>query len=187
MAEVWASCGTDARVLLWRAGRPTPLQECALPAPACCVAFAADGQLLAAGMCDGSLALLKAAPLPADGGGGGGNGGGGGGNDAGGGGGGGGGGRRRGVVGVHSVARDGRVKAIEDVKFAPGSGLYAGGLLACGGHERTIDVYELVTDGRSGEHRLTLQLRSRCKGHSSTVSVAIGSSAAIGSSVAIVA
>ena len=28
MPEVWASCGTDARVLLWRAGQPTPLQEC---------------------------------------------------------------------------------------------------------------------------------------------------------------
>ena len=26
--QVWASCGTDARVLLWRAGQPTPLQEC---------------------------------------------------------------------------------------------------------------------------------------------------------------
>ena len=104
-------------------------------------------------MRDGSLALLKAAPLP----------------EGGNGGGGGGGGGRRGVVGVHSVVRDGRVKALEDVKFAPGSGLYAGGLLACGGHERTIDVYEVVTDGRSGEHRLSLQLRSRCKGHSSTV------------------
>ena len=90
------------------------------------------------------------------------------------------------MVGVHSVARDGRTKALEDVKFAPGSGLYAGGLLACGGHERTIDVYEVMTDGRSGEHRLTLQLRSRCKGHSSSVSIAIVSSMAVVSSMVIV-
>ena len=57
-----------------------------------------------------------------------------------------------------------QTKALEDVKFAPGSGLYAGGLVACGGHERSIDVYEVVPDGSSGEHRVTLQLRSRCKG-----------------------
>ena len=85
------------------------------------------------------------------------------------------------------MARDGRVKALEDVKFAPGSGQYAGGLLACGGHERTIDVYEVLVDGKSGEHRLSLQLRSRCKGHSSSVSMAIVSGMVIVSGMAIVA
>ena len=156
-ADVWATCGADRQLLLWRAADTVPLQACRLPAAARCVDYSSDAQLIAAGLDDGSLALLRPAPVPAA-------------DEPAPVGGGAGGGALGSATMRSSVATAVRnnQRPIEDVKFAPRAGL-RGGMLACAGHDRVIDIYEIVVDWSSGELRLSLALRSRCKGHTATV------------------
>jgi len=143
VAGVWASAGADRQLLLWQRGpRRTPIQRASLPAGASCLAFSPDGSLLAAGLFSGAITLLRPAsldyPTPAAGAGG------------------------KAVVATpqHDRARG----QLCDIKFAPGSGAH-GGHLACGGHDRVVDVYELVPAALG----LSLRQVACCRGHTGTV------------------
>ena len=145
--NAYASVGADAQLLLWRAGAPLPTLRCALPAGGRCVTYASDASLVAAGLDDGSVVLLR---VPSGGG-------------AGGGGGAGRGGSESLVLGSKGGGR-----ALEDIKFAPGTTAAAGGLLACAGHERIIEVHRVIADARA-PGGVRLSPLAACRGHSGTV------------------
>ena len=127
-------------------GRAPPTLRCALPAGGRCVAYASDASLVAAGLDDGSVVLLR---VPSGGGGGGGGGG-------------------RGGSESLVLGSKGGGRALEDIKFAPGTTAAAGGLLACAGHERIIEVHRVIADARApGGVRLSPV--AACRGHSGTV------------------
>lgn len=148
--DVWASAGADRQLLLWQHGpRRTPVQRATLPAPATCLSYAPDGSLIAAGLASGSIALLKPAPLD----------------------------WAAGVDGRPVVATPEHAGRGElcDIKFAPGSGA-GGGLLACGGHDRVIDVYRIVPSSDAALARgqptaagVRLEQVACCRGHTGTV------------------
>ena len=118
-----------------------------LPAGGRCVAYASDASLVAAGLDDGSVVLLR---VPSGGG-------------AGGGGGAGRGGSESLVLGSKGGGR-----ALEDIKFAPGTTAASGGLLACAGHERIIEVHRVIADARApGGVRLSPV--AACRGTRGTV------------------
>ena len=143
---VWASCGADRQLLVCSASATMPMQRLLLPSPAHCVAYSADGALLATGHDDGAIVVLR----------------------AGGGGGGGG--------GPLPAQASGGSGAVEVISFAPSSSA-AGGLVACGCHDRMVRVLELRQEARPGSAggfatgaapRLQLVPRFVCSGHTAT-------------------
>ena len=160
---VWASCGADRQLLIWRESERLPLSKMLLAKPASCLAYASDGALLAAGHDDGTITVLRPMVEP------------------------------DGQAGTGGAARTPRAAApqappthatgsstaIAVLAFAPSSG-GRGGLLACGGHDRTIRIVELhpetsvaaasgAAGSGAGVPRLRLTPRCCCSGHTATV------------------
>lgn len=147
----FASCGADQQLLLWRVPDRIPVHRVALVKQARCVAYAADGNLVAVGFEDGMISVARpseAQPLPALGGQ-----------------------RRSPPIPAQSTGCN---AAIEVISFAPDSGPH-GGLLAIGSHDRTVRVLELVSEPTAGAarsqgaSRLKLVPRCSCSGHTGTV------------------
>ena len=57
--DAWASCGADSQLLLWRATERMPIQRALLSKPATCVTYSSDGGLVAVGLEDGSLSVVR--------------------------------------------------------------------------------------------------------------------------------
>jgi WD40 repeat protein len=141
-SDSWASCGADQQLLLWRTTERLPRQRMLLAKPANCVAYAADGCLIATGFGDGTLSVLRPAASG------------------------------RGCRSAPTAAQPtGGSGAVEVLAFAPDSGAH-GGMLAVGSHDRMVRVLELVSEGHSGSgasSRLKLVPRCCCSGHTATV------------------
>lgn len=141
--DVWASCGADRQLLCWRTSMRLPTVRVTLANPACCVAYAADGKLLATGHEDGTVSVLRATDAQS---------------------------RTGGTRGRAASApappafSTGGPGAIEVLAFAPRSGAH-GGMLACGSHDRMVRVFELVPQNGA----LRLVPRCTCSGHTATV------------------
>ena len=83
-----------------------------------------------------------------------------------GGGAGGGGGAGRGGSESLVLGSKGGGRALEDIKFSPGTTAASGGLLACAGHERIIEVHRVIADARApGGVRLSPVAVPRPLGH----------------------
>ena len=125
------------------------------------MAYSSDGALLALGLADGSISILRPKTVAP------------GGTAP----------RGRSVAAAAGAAAAGAAAAaaayptggtgaIEVLAFAPRSSGTHGGLLACGSHDRMLRVFELVpqsTGGAADGGRLKLVPRCVCSGHTATV------------------